>query len=158
MLSAIRQLSPIVLKEWLEIATYGIAILAALGSLWQYRRNSARERTRWLFELYQRFYEQKTLRAMRVRIDCGDTRFVDGDDLNLLGDLDDFLNFFELIAYLWRRRELNTEEVRVMFDYPLQTIAANQAVFGYATKYGYDELGGLLKELSDVRSTRSSAR
>ena len=140
-----------VIKECLEIAAYIIAILAAVGSVWQYRRNSLRERSRWLFELYQRFYEQKTLKAMRIRLDSHDTKFVTEEkDLDLLGDLDDFLNFFELIAYLWKKGELQIEEVQAMFAYPLRTIVEDEAVMVYVSKYGYDEdLGVLLKELGD---------
>jgi hypothetical protein len=142
---------PTTLDQWLQGATYVIAIVAALGSLWQYRRNSKRERTRWLFELYQRFYDQNNLKAMRVRIDGGDTQFItEGHDNFLLADLDDFLNFFELIAYLQKRSDLRREEVLVMFEYPLRMIAKDQAVSSYVTKYGYDELRRLLKELGYV--------
>jgi len=137
------------IKDWIEIAAYGVAILAALASYLQYRRNSIRERTRWLFELYQRFYEQKTLRAMRIRLDDHDTKFVSEEkDLDLLGDLDDFLNFFGFVGYLWKIGELNLDEVRAMFAYPLQTIAEDEAVMAYVSKYGYAALlGTLLKEL-----------
>jgi hypothetical protein len=148
---------PATLDQWLQGATYVIAILAALGSLWQYRRNSKRERTRWLFELYQRFYDQNNLKAMRVRIDGGDTKFItEGRDNFLLADLDDFLNFFELIAYLQKRDDLLRKEVLVMFEYPLRMIAQDQAVFGYVSQYGYDELRGLLKELEYVGQRISS--
>ena len=148
---------PTTLNQWLQGATYVIAILAALGSLWQYRRNSKRERTRWIFELYQRFYEQKNLKAMRVRIDRGDTAFISGDsDIYLLDELDEFLNFFELIAYLQRRGDLRQDEVLVMFEYPLRTIAGDKAVLGYLSQYGYDELRGFLKELGDVGQQVSS--
>ncbi len=136
------------LRDCLQAVVYATAILAAIGSLWQYRRNSRRERTRWLFDLYQRFWEQKTLRGMRIRVDVGDTGFVKEDkDLDLLGELDDYLNFFEFIAFLWKRRELKLEEVRALFEYPLQTIARDEAVLGYVRRYSYDELAGLLTEL-----------
>ncbi|HEX3556111.1 MAG TPA: hypothetical protein VIA62_23070 [Thermoanaerobaculia bacterium] len=112
-----------------------------------------------MFDLYQRFWEQKTLRGMRIRIDVGHTGFVKEDtDLDLLGELDDYLNFFEFIAYLWKRRELKLKEVRAIFEYPLQMIARDQAVLGYISQYGYDELGGLLRRLGYVGQKRSSAR
>jgi hypothetical protein len=61
-------------KDWLQALTYLAAIVAAILSIWQYRRNSTRERTRWLFELYQRYYGQPVLRAMRIRLDQGKDR------------------------------------------------------------------------------------
>jgi len=148
------------IKDWIEIAAYVVAILAALASYLQYRRNSIRERTRWLFELYQRFYEQKTLKAMRIRLDSHDTQFVSEEkDLDLLGELDDFLNFFEFIAYLWKKGELQLEEVRALFAYPLRTIAEDEAVMVYVSKYGYDDdLGALLKELGYHGKKRSQNR
>jgi hypothetical protein len=142
---------PTTLNQWLQGATYAIAILAALSSLWQYRRNSKRERTRWLFELYQKFYEQKNLKAMRVRIDRGDTKFIAEDrDVYLSDELDEFLNFFELIAYLQKRGSLRRDEVLVMFEYPLRTIAKDGAVLGYLSQYGYDNLRGFLEKLRYV--------
>lgn len=148
------------IKDWIEMAAYGVAILAALGSFLQYHRNSIRERTRWLFELYQRLYEQKTLRTMRIRLDSHDTKFVSEEkDLDLLGDLDDFLNFFEFIAYLWKKGELQLEEVRALFAYPLRTIAEDEAVMIYVSKYGYDDdLGALLEELGYNGKKRSQNR
>lgn len=135
-------------KNWLEVAIYVVAIVAAGGSWWQFRRNSARERTRWLFELYQRFYEHAALRDMRVRVDWGDTAFVREDkDTGLLSDLDNFLNFFEFLAYLRRRNELKLSEIQAMFPYPLSTIAKDNAILEYLRKWGYEESDALLKEL-----------
>lgn len=60
---------PASVNEWGQLVTYIIAILAAGFSVCQYYRNSKRERTRWLFDLYQRFYGQADLKGMRVRLD-----------------------------------------------------------------------------------------
>lgn len=134
--------------EALQIAAYLVGFAAALGSLWQYRQNSIRKRTRWLFELYRRFYEDTSLKAMRIRIDWGDTGFISEEkDSQLLGELDNFLNFFEFLAFLKKRREVTPEEVKAMFEYPLKMLATNGTVLAYIRKYGYEELDALLKEL-----------
>ncbi|MGH9789570.1 MAG: hypothetical protein ACRD5W_00045 [Candidatus Acidiferrales bacterium] len=135
-------------KDFLQIVTYVVAIFAAGASWWQYRRNSARERTRWLFELYQRLYEHPALKDMRVRIDWGDTAFVQEEkDASLFGDLDNFLNFFEFLAYLRKQKELHLREIQAMFAYALSTISKDKAVLAYLRKYGYEELDALLKEM-----------
>jgi len=135
-------------KDWLQASTYVAAILAAILSVWQYHRNSARERTKWLFELYQRFYGQPELREMRVLLDQGKTEFVrGGDNQKLSADLDDFLNFFEFIAFLQQNKEIKLREIQVMFAYPLQTIGKNPEVMAYVREYDYGELDRLLKEL-----------
>jgi hypothetical protein len=135
-------------KDWLQAGTYLAAIAAAIISIWQYRRNSGRERTRWLFELYQRFYGQPALRAMRMRLDLGETEFLRGaGDKDLAADLDEFLNFFEFIAFLQKRREIKPAEVKALFAYPLQTLGKNPDVISYIREYDYGELDRLLKEL-----------
>lgn len=136
------------LKECLEIAAYAVAILAAIGSFFQYRRNSARERTRWLFELYQRFYEHSDLKKMRVKIDWGETAFVKkGEDKELLKQLDDYLNFFEFLAFLYKTREVKKKEIEAMFDYPLRTMAKDKDVRDYIAnpEYGYEGIRELFR-------------
>ncbi len=134
-------------KYWVETAAYTVAIFAAAGSWWQFRRNSARERTRWLFDLYQRFYDRPEFKALRVRLDAGDTRFIGSTDDPHLADFDDFLNFFEFTAFLARNKELRREEVQVMFDYTLRQLGSDPAALGYIRKYGYEELDRLLRDL-----------
>lgn len=134
-------------KDLVEVGAYAAAILAALGSWWQFRRNSSRERTRWLFELYQRFYESREFKELRMRLDAGDIQFVPHGDAKLLADFDDFLNFFEFTAFLQRRKELEASEVRAMFDYILRILGGAPNLLGYIRQYGYEELDRLLKEL-----------
>jgi hypothetical protein len=136
------------LKDVLQVLAYGVAVFTAWFSVRQYLRNSARERTRWLFELYQRFYEQSALKSMRIRIDDHDTEFVvEEKNSELLGDLDNFLNFFEFVAFLRKQGEIKPEEINAMFAYPLSTLATDKNVLAYIRKYGYEELNALLKEM-----------
>ena len=89
---------------------------------------------------------------MRIRLDSGDTAFLREPEIgDLQADLDDFLNFFEFIAFLHRRREIRLEEVRTLFAYPLQTVAKNANVISYVREYDYGETDRLLKELGYVR-------
>lgn len=133
-------------KDGLQAATYLVAIFAAALSWLQYRKNSARERTRWLFDLYERFYGQQTLRDMRIRLDTGRLEFLDSDD-EVPAEFDDFLNFFEFIAFLQRRNEIKKEEVNTLFAYPLQSLGKHAKVISYLRRYDYGELDQLLKDL-----------
>jgi hypothetical protein len=54
------------LKDWVQTCSYLVGAIVALWSLRQYFRNSARERIRWLFDLYHRFYEDASLKQMRI--------------------------------------------------------------------------------------------
>ena len=70
-------------------------------------------------------------------------------DEALLRKLDDYLNFFEFIAYLWKRKELTGQEVRAVFDYSLGTIAGDAAVLEYIrqNQWGYEGLRELLDRM-----------
>ena len=138
------------MKTTAEFLLAVVGILAAAVAGWTYWKNSKRERTRWLFELYQRFYEREELKPMRARIESGETGFAKEEkDSALLEQLDDYLNFFEFIAYLHERNELKKEEVAAMFDYPLRKIARDEAVSQYLSQpeYGYEGVRELLKDL-----------
>ncbi len=138
---------PSIVKDVAQVGAYLAGILAAHFSVWQYRRNSRRERTRWIYDLYRRFWEQPSLRKMRERIDWGDTAFLAQEDKDALSDFDDYLNFFEFIGYLWKSGELERTEISVMFDYSLQQLGENKTIRSYLTKYGYEQLNALLDEL-----------
>lgn len=133
--------------EWLEIAAYIVAIFAAGASWWQYRRNSRRERMRWLYDLYQRFYDSREYQEVFDRIDYGETDFIRNGDRKLLPKLDCYLNFFEFVAILGRRKELREDEVKDMFQYPLERIAQDAHVPNYLRDNGYEQLDALLKRL-----------
>jgi hypothetical protein len=136
------------LKDYTQVGAYLAGMVAAIFSVWQYRRNSKRERTRWIYDLYRRFWDQEPLRKMRERIDWEKAEFLENGDREILSDFDDYLNFFEFIAYLWKSHELQLAEIKVMFDYSLQQIGENGNIRGYLSKYGYEQLNALLNELS----------
>ncbi len=138
--------------DWVATIAYVVGAMAAVGSVWRYYRNSAQNRMHWLFELYQRFHGDPELRKMRVRIDWSKTAFAlkeQEDNAELLGQLDDYLNFFEFVAYLQERKELKETEIITMFDYPLQRIAKDSSVVQYMRRpeNGYEKLPGLLMKL-----------
>jgi hypothetical protein len=135
------------LKDGAQIGAYVAGAVAALFSMWQYRRNSKRERAHWVYELYRRFWDQPTLRKMRERIDSGDTAFLEMDANDIPADFDDYLNFFEFIGFLWKSGELKSTEIAVMFDYSLRQIGENASIRRYLSRYGYEQLNALLDEL-----------
>lgn len=105
---------------------------------------------RWIFDLYTSFYHSPELRKIRMRIDLGRTDFVKREgNAEEMAELDDFLNFFEFVAYLHEQGELNDDEVRSMFDYTLRKLAKDKALAEYVDKpeYGYEKLPKLLRKL-----------
>jgi hypothetical protein len=137
-------------RDWIQATAYFVGIAAAAISALQYLKNSQRERSRWLFEQYLRFYSNPILKEMAERIDWGETRFTkDESQRELWGKLDEYLNFFEFIAYLRTKEQLRPDEIEYMFDYPLQQIASDKNVAQYFMRkgYSYSGLAGLLRDL-----------
>jgi hypothetical protein len=128
-------------KEWMQPAFYLVAILATIGSVLTYYWNSRRERARWLFDLFQHFYEGDEHKQIRKLIEAGETQFaVKEDDEELLHHLDNYLNFFEFLDFLNSEKILTKNDVSKLFDYPLRQIHQDPAIRKYALKkeYGYE--------------------
>lgn len=145
-----QSLWPGTVKDWAELCAYVATILAALFAVPSYLRNSRRDRTKWLHDLYDRFYGNSDLREVRVKVDDGDTEFARNEtDLGLMGKLDDYLNFFEFVALLEARGELSLSEINEMFDYPLRKIASDENLRVHIARqdYGYERLPKLLKKM-----------
>jgi len=134
-------------KDGAQVVAYVAGAAAALISMWQYRRNSQRERAHWIYELYRRFWDQPTLRKMRERVDAADIGFLQREENDVPADFDDYLNFFEFIGFLRKSGELKSNEIAVMFDYSLRQIGENSAIRRYLSRYGYEQLNALLNEL-----------
>ncbi len=138
------------IRLWAPTCAYFIGMVAALLSWYQYAKNSRRERSRWLFDLYQRFYGDPSLKKMASLIDWGETSFLrDESERQLWTELDEYLNFFEFIAFLKRNGQLKLGEIRSMFDYPLEKISDDPKVLAYLRlpEHGYEGLNELLKDL-----------
>jgi hypothetical protein len=136
-------------REWIQPALYFVAILGTLGSVWTYVRNSKRERARWIFDLFQHFYEGDEHQKIRTKIESGQTHFAGKeDDEDLLHRLDNYLNFFEFLDFLYERRILAKDDILRLFEYPLGQIQQDRDLRKYTLKekHGYEGI----KHLFDV--------
>jgi hypothetical protein len=87
-----------------EIAAL-IGALTLAGSacvgLWQYWRNSQRERMQWVHSLFEKFYETDSYREIRRQLDWrqeASIRAAISRDTALEEKWNNYLNFFEFIA------------------------------------------------------------
>jgi hypothetical protein len=145
-------------KEWMQPIFYLVAVLATIGSALTYYRNSRRERARWLFDLFQHFYEGDEHKQIRKLIESGKTQFAaKEEDEELLHQLDNYLNFFEFVDFLNSENILNKDDVFKLFDYPLRQIAQDAAIRKYALKkdYGYEGIKHLFAILSYPKEDES---
>ena len=130
---------------------YVATILAVGYSVIQYRENSQHEMTKWISQLYERFYGNKELLTIFDRIDWEDAAFLQTENREFLLQRDQLLNFFEFVAILHKRKELEGEDIKRMFDYPLRRFAEVVAIRNYLSPNGYEELDALLRKLSYLK-------
>jgi len=146
-------------RELFEALFYVAAIGAALASVVQYRQNSSSERTRRLFELYQKFYTDGRMQQVRLKLDWDETGFIseflnhpqDDRHKEKLAELDDYLNFFHFLSYLVELGQVSKADVRAMFAYFLDDLG-REPIPSYLSKYGYRKLYNLLEELGYLKN------
>lgn len=133
--------------QWILSNAPAISALAAsagaLGALRIYRQKAALDRAKWLSSLYSRFYEAPDLKRIRKTLDENlpnapqIVELVQAED----ADLTDYLNFFELMAYLESCGQLRLRDIAALFDYYLRLLSKHKDVRKYVQEdrngYGY---------------------
>lgn len=134
--------------ETLEIVSTFAGTISAIGAViaggfasFVYYRNSAFD------SLYEKFYEETTLKQLRDRLDC----LKDSDSVNEIvireeSAFTDYLNFFEFIAFLKSSKQLKDSEIEALFGYYLDCLNRHDRVKQYVTnpENGYEGLARLL--------------
>jgi hypothetical protein len=140
------------LQDWADVATVGAGLAAlivafsALVAYWQFARNSRAQRAQWLVSLFERFYERDIYRDVRRDLEWNQggtiNQSIESDEYDAFEEKwTDYLNFFELIAYLREIGQLSDEDIKAMFQYWLRQL---QGYGEYLRSNGYDKLGRLL--------------
>ena len=116
----------------MQFATPVGGIVAAFWALVVYRQNSRRERARWAEDMYTRFFEKAELKTVRDILDCapGDAA-VSSLVTKEATALTDYLNFFELVAYLQSSKQLAEVDVQALFSYYLGCLKRHPEVAAY---------------------------
>jgi len=69
---------------------------------------------------------------------------------DLFDDFTDYLNFFEYIAYLQERGQLDQRDVDAMFDYYLRSLKRHPEICEYAGQNGFERLKSLLATIEEA--------
>ena|SRR5215213_3426548 len=134
------------------LATFTVGGVSAYFAVNTYRKNSTLEHAKWLFNLYEKFYEKEHLKDIRNKLDCDENS---KDVENLVKtepfDFTDYLNFFEFVAFLKKSEQLTFEEIEDLFGYYLSCIGRHKSVREYLVPNGYELLDELLKKIEEKR-------
>jgi hypothetical protein len=141
------------------------ALATGLQAINEYRDRTASEHTRWVFSLFQQFFQDQRYKAMRRLIDYDDLeeiaplmerdlkrdREFNEQERNLLDGFTDFLNFFEMVAYLGEQKQVAANDIRQVFDYYLRRMTEIRRageLREYLRETGFEKLYRLLLEYS----------
>lgn len=115
-----------------QILSYIAGATAAVSAVFVYRSNSRRERARWVESMYSRFFEKTELKQVRDILDCES----ENEKVNVLVTEEgsawtDYLNFFELVAYLQESKQVAAKDVKALFEYYLGCLKRHRATMEY---------------------------
>jgi hypothetical protein len=145
-------------------ATLIIAVTAALAgyqAVQEYSARVAADKAKWLFDLYEKLFEDHRYKDVRRRLDYDDTAEIRAlivkdetkQDFALAEQVEfdqftDYLNFFEMIAHLKEAGQLTSADVGATFDYYLRLLTKqrNPQIRQYLRKTGFESLDRLLLE------------
>jgi tRNA-dihydrouridine synthase len=139
--------------EELRLVASSLSALGVLVGVATYWRTMHVRRAEWLYTMYQKFYENEAFKTVRRELLYRPESFTFASNGALteaeeqrIEALDDYLNFFELLASLWALRQIKTDELQMLFDYYLKNIAQNAAVRRYVQEEGFENLQQLIQK------------
>lgn len=139
-------------RDWIDLLFKIISALGVILAVITYWRNVNVKHAEWLWNLYQKFFENEQLKTVRKYLIYEPARFeklfdanITEEDEILIEKVDDFLNFFEFIASLKKLRQINEKEIDMMFDYYLTAIGKNEHLKEYIKKEGFENLTQLIE-------------
>jgi hypothetical protein len=148
------------MNEWTifkDGATLAIAAIGVGFGLRTYAINAATRRAEFLVDLHKNFFIEDTYRPLRQVLDS-DTEQAVQDRARLIRDepenFIEFLNFFELVAYLCECRNLKFKDVEALLGYYLRLLAHHKNVREYIrdkTRNGFEHLDVLLDKIEATR-------
>src|SRR5262249_38055755 len=135
------------LKDIAQILYYVVAMVAAVGALQVYRRNSRLERAKWATKLFEKFYEEDRYKVIRGKLDVpADSETVRSIVLEETTEFTDYLNFFEFVTFLRDSKELRNEEIEALFGYFLGCLGRHDRIREHINSpgNGYERLKAML--------------
>lgn len=135
------------------------AIVASVQGLQDFRGKVAQEKAKWLFQLYEKLFEQPQYKNIRRQIDYKDTaeikkliakdksgQLFEESEKTYFDNFTDYLNFFEMVAHLKDAGQLTDADVQTTFDYYLRLLTKqeNPEIREYLKKEGFESLDKLL--------------
>lgn len=134
-------------KDAAQTISYVVGVVVAVFAVWNYYENSQRERAKWAVQLYEKFFEADRYTKMREAFDCdansGEVQSIVQEESTKFTD---YLNFFELVCFLFRTKQLRRTDVLTLFHYYLGCLSRHERVRTYIGTHDFEQLDRFLKE------------
>ena len=136
-------------KTLAPILLAAVPIVTLVFAVRTYRLNSRTKVAEFLLKLHQSFFVDATYSKMRQTLDDESptgpatiAALVAQEPI----DFTDFLNFFELVAYMSKRGDLRQPDVDALFGYYLRILTTNPDLHAYITikSKSFEHLNALL--------------
>jgi hypothetical protein len=136
------------INDLTQVIFYSVSTVGVIGALWTYWANHRLEQAKWVSALYDKFYQQPDLKGIRRALDC-DPNSPEVSELVAVerAEFTDYLNFFEHVAYLVKRRQITRADADAYFEYYFSCLQHHSAVRDYVKNkaHGYELLAEWLR-------------
>lgn len=137
---------------WIQLIALVVSAGALLTALSTYRYNAQTRRAEFIYKLHTDFFVSGTYKEVRRILDCTDDAGKEESRLYIAGEpeaLTDYLNLFEMVAYLRKTGQLTAADVNALFGYYLSCLKRNSAVTAYLHRgeSSFENLSRLLAKL-----------
>lgn len=150
--------------DWISAVAELIFALGAVGGgiwgVYTYRKSKRTEAAEWINELFRDFYLNDRFEEIRRGLEYHydediqdliegrlterdrNMKPLDDEDIELLAQIDDLLNYFEHISYLEQEGHIKTEDKEAMFEYWFRLLDQPKfaAIRRYVSKFGFDRI------------------
>ena len=154
--------------NWISAVAELIFALGAVGGgvwgVYTYRKSKRTEAAEWINELFRDFYLndqfEEIRRGLEYHYDEEIQQLIEGrlterdrnikpldkEDIELLAQIDDLLNYFEHISYLEQEGHIKTEDKEAMFEYWFRLLDQPKfaAIRRYVSKFGFNRISDSL--------------
>lgn len=146
-------MSPTDIDLWIKGLSFVIGLGTAAFAAASYHRNSLTKRAEFVLSLHKSFFIDETYKKYRELLDCNGHK--ENEELRAAvaeesAEFTNFLNFFELIAYLVESETLKTTDAEALLGYYFDLLRRKRAVWEYIAKSsnGFECLQHLLADRS----------
>ncbi len=148
-------LSTVRMDHWTifkDSATLLLGLVVAIAGLRTYAKNARTRRIEFLVELHKAFFVEPTYKRVRQILDDDGSAGVASREQLVVQEPEDFiefLNLFELVAYLEKCRNLSLDDVTALFGYYLELLLRDKHVHAYVgnPQKGFEHLAALLAKI-----------